>query len=1415
MRYTMALCMLAAILFPAAAAGDWYEDFDDGLLTGWTIVNPYVWGDDPVTIEASMDEWLSPIYSLKISGLEEHYVSGRATGPNPGIDVNQTYTIEFDFRYSDVHWYYLVAFEGVQLTIDKPSLRLKYWDDRNPAHHSLPDSPSFSSYCPADTWTHFEIVVYPYKEMYTVYADGVQIGSALYQTFNSGSHGFRVTEQGGQAPCEPDFISNGHYDNIAIYQGCPQTGSAPPVAANDHYSLGPSETETLFVLDNDASCTDTLIVSSLLTSGMLGSASIGPGDSTIIYTAPALPHFTDSFQYVVSDLSGQSATAYVTILGPSTPPVAVDDFDVTDEDVAVELWPLLNDHDPDGDPIVVSSAVVLTGGGRATISQDDQSILYEPGANFFGQARLLYRVRDPFWKEAAATITVDVAPIPDPPKAFPDVLDVHRDVARVLYPLRNDKEYDGDPLFLIGLDTMATLGLVSIDPGDSTVSYIPPPDYEGEDWFSYEISDGVDGTDIGYCHVFVTSPDPDSSFVNIVVCPVGDGGASVQVVDWAGFVWPDVEVTVDLSNPVLMDSLLWCSDTVLTAWSDSTDAEGVAVIPIDLAGTAWDGAQVYVDWGVGPEPLGVTYPVAGLDLNRDGTVNDADADIMAPFLMLGIYDPRMDYNGDGQGTGVTDGAIFTYHYNLQHSCANPAPVAVDDTVTCPVDEAITVHALGNDYDPEGDPLVLTEVENYGYGWAEIDPGDTTITYYSPGYWGPPSYEGPDSFHYQVNDGRGHWEWATVQVTVGPVGNQPPNAAADHAETDVDVPVTVFVLANDTDPDGDPLTVSALVLDLTDGSAEIDAGDTTVTYTPPPGFAGADTLDYVASDGNGGLDTARVTITVWEAGNRRPVAVNDTTVTAEDQFVTVPVLINDTDPDGDPLFIAGLISQATLGQAVVDAGDTTTTYTPPLNFHGTDAYDYVVTDGNGGIDTATVLVTVTPVNDPPVAVDDEAEAEMNVPVAVLVLANDVDVDGDALTVGAVLTGATLGEAAIDAGDTTVTYTPPEDFAGVDTFLYVADDGNGGLDTATVTVAVIEPNLAPLALDDVAAALIDAELRVHVLANDSDPNQDTLQVVSLDLALTSGFAEIDTLGLTVVYTPPPGFSGFDTFGYTITDGRGEFDDATVTVSVTGPPDPAHSTWCLVACLAGEETSTIAVRDSSDLPIMGAAVRLDLSGPEPQTELNFCGLAGVPDILAATDLSGNAALELRCGGGVTGGIRVTAFFRGVEHELAASASMAAYDLDADLQMTPADFMLFQERFATMDPRVDYNCDGIASILDVAKFTPHLQAGHSCVVTGIADDRSFDPMRPVLAAPRPNPFTASITLAYTLPEAGPVALTVHDILGRRVAVLEAGWLSEGVHAAVWDGRDTHGVALPSGIYFVRLGAGDVVQTRKFVRIR
>jgi VCBS repeat-containing protein len=291
-------------------------------------------------------------------------------------------------------------------------------------------------------------------------------------------------------------------------------------------------------------------------------------------------------------------------------------------------------------------------------------------------------------------------------------------------------------------------------------------------------------------------------------------------------------------------------------------------------------------------------------------------------------------------------------------------------------------------------------------------------------------------------------------------NAPPVAQNDAYALDEDTALVVLgpgILGNDSDLEGSPLSV-ALVAGPAHGTLALGA-DGSFSYTPNANFNGGDSFTYKVNDGDLDSNVATVLLTIAPV-NDAPVAGNDAATTDEDTPVVINVLANDTDVDGDTL--SPVVVQAPTHGTLGLNADGSLTYTPHLNFNGTDSFTYAASDGALASDVAVVGLTIAAVNDAPSASDDSLTIDEDVSVTGNVLVNDTDVDGDALS-AVLVDGPAHGTLALSA-DGTFTYTPNANFNGTDGFTYRASDGSLQSGFASVALTVAPVNDAPVAEDD---------------------------------------------------------------------------------------------------------------------------------------------------------------------------------------------------------------------------------------------------------------------------------------------------------------------------------------------------------------
>ena len=926
-----------------------------------------------------------------------------------------------------------------------------------------------------------------------------------------------------------------------------------PIAANDVATTSEDTPVTIALLANDRDPDgDPLRVTDA--SAGSGAVFINP-NGTITYTPGANFNGTDTITYQISDGNGGIATAtvIVTVTPVNDPPIAVNDLASTNEDTPVTIGVLVNDSDRDRDRLTVTAANAPNG---TVVINPNGTITYTPNANFNGTDTITYTISDGNGGTSTATVTVTVDPINDVPVARPDSAMTLEDTQVTIAALTNDSDPDGDPLTI--LSATSPNGTIVINP-DGTLVYTPNPNFNGVDTITYTVSDGNGG--------FATTT------ISVTVGAVNDAPTTTPIAPQLNVDAAPVTLPIAANFSDLDGDPISFAATGLPAGLTINAATGVISGTIDRAASQLNGGVYSVtvtasdgrggtisqtfgwtvtnpapiatnDNATTPEDTPVTIAVLANDRDPDGdalTVTAATAPngtaVINPNGTI-TYTPNLDFNGvDTITYTISDGNGGTATATLTVGVAviNDAPVSTPIVAQANLDGApITLPVAANFSDLDGDPLAFTAIGL---------PAGLTINPASGVISGTidRSASQTDAGVYRVTvtaaDGQGG---ATSQTFTWTITNPAPVAVNDNATTAEDTPVTVAVLTNDNDPDGDPLTVTTAT--AANGTVVINPNGT-VTYTPNANSNGTDVITYTTSDGNGGTATATATIVVSPV-NDAPLATPDAVTINEDTPVTIPVLANDRDADGNPLTVTAATSPN--GTIVINP-DGTIRYIPNANFNGVDTITYTVSDGQGGFATSTVTVTVTSVNDAPVAVNDVDSTLEDTPVTLPVLGNDRDPDGNPL----IITAATSPNGGVVINpDGTITFTPALNFNGPATITYTISDGNGGTAMATVTVNVTAVNDPPVARPDAGMTNEDTPLRLSPLVNDTDVDGNPLTVSAA--SAVNGTVVINADG-TITYTPNANFNGTDIITYQISDGRGGFSTATISVTVAPINDP----------------------------------------------------------------------------------------------------------------------------------------------------------------------------------------------------------------------------------------------------------------------
>ncbi|PHS01326.1 MAG: hypothetical protein COA80_02365, partial [Leeuwenhoekiella sp.] len=458
--------------------------------------------------------------------------------------------------------------------------------------------------------------------------------------------------------------------------------------------------------------------------------------------------------------------------------------------------------------------------------------------------------------------------------------------------------------------------------------------------------------------------------------------------------------------------------------------------------------------------------------------------------------------------------------------------------------------------------------------------------------------GQDSFTYEVCDGGSPraCDQADVVIQVLPVGgpeNAAPVANDDTAITEAGIPVDGNVLSNDFDPDGDTITVTGNT-QPTNGSVVVNP-DGSFTYTPEPGFVGEDSFTYTVCDsGNPALcSEGKVTIEVVADTANIVVANDDAYFGFIGDEITGNVTDNDSDPEGDSFTVTGNTAPA---HGTVEIGtDGSFTYTPEMGYSGADQFTYTITDAQGATDTATVYISIDPSenggNDI-LAINDINDTFEGQAVSGDVGTNDENPDGPAGSeVYTIVTQPANGTLVFNE-DGTYTYTPNDGFIGQDSFTYEVCDGGSprACDQADVVIQVIPfpttTNDPPVANDDTNVTEVGVPIEGNVLSNDFDPDGDPITVTS-NTDPEHGTVVMNPDG-TYTYTPDPGYSGQDSFEYTVCDNGDPQACATGTVTIEVIADTGNTTVANDDAYYGELNS----------PVSGNVLDND-SDPEGQTQ------------------------------------------------------------------------------------------------------------------------------------------------------------------------------------------------------------------------
>jgi uncharacterized delta-60 repeat protein len=682
------------------------------------------------------------------------------------------------------------------------------------------------------------------------------------------------------------------------------------------------------------------------------------------------------------------------------------------------------------------------------------------------------------------------------------------------------------------------------------LTYAPAPDFHGLDSFTFVASIG-------------TAVSPEAT-VTITVVPVNDAPEAVAS-DLETDEDVEVEVTLAGSDvdgdplefrvvtPPLHGTLRGTPPTLVYAPEpdfhgtdrfefvahDGTVDSAPATVSISVA--AVNDAPLALGGEFTTEedtPAAVT--LAGTDVDGDPlvyrvVVQPAHGTLSGTPPAL-TYTPAPDYHGPDTFTfvandGTVDSAPATT--SIVVNAVNDPPVAVAQSIGTVEDTPAAVTLVGTDVD--GDTLVYRVVTPPEHGTLTGTPPALT-------YMPAADYHGPDAFAFVANDGTVDSAPATVAIVVTGA-NDPPVAAAQSITTVEDTPVAVTLAG--TDVDGDAL-VYRVVGQPEHGS--LTGTPPALTYTPAADYHGPDTFTFVANDGT--VDSAPATVSISIAPvNDPPVAAGQTITTPED--TPVAVTLAGTDVEGDTL-VYRVVTQPEHG--TLAGTPPALTYTPAADYHGPDAFAFVANDGVADSAPAMVAISVTPVNDAPVATSLDLATDEDVAVALTLAARDVDGDDLAFRIENPPAHGTLSGTAPE-----LVYRPEANYHGTDSFTFLANDGTEDSAPATVTITISPVDDAPVldaATPSGRRVVSEGETVAFVVAA-TDADGDTL---TLDVTPVPPGASFDPVSGAFSWTPAWFDAGEHVLLLSAGDGRlSDIRELTIVVTaLDGDGDGLPDTW-----------------------------------------------------------------------------------------------------------------------------------------------------------------------------------------------------------------------------------------------------------------
>ncbi|ATH07825.1 hypothetical protein BIY24_07640 [Halobacteriovorax marinus] len=937
-------------------------------------------------------------------------------------------------------------------------------------------------------------------------------------------------------------------------------------------------------------------------------------DRDCAYTPNANFNGSDSFTYRAYDSETNSvsdATVTLNIAAINDAPVlASGQVETVNEDTTLNFT-LNAATDIDLDTLSYSVVSTTTSGVLSCGGAEGRTCTYNPNTNFNGSDSFTYKANDSTADSNTVSVNITINPINDAPTLTATQTVSTQEDNVLNFSLNAGSDVDGDTLNYIIISNPVAGTLNCVEGTSRACTYTPDNNDNGTETFTYKVNDGNADSPSATVTINISAENDPPVVANAQSFTTNEDTAINFTIDDATDIdIPSQTISYKLITPPSNGTLTNCitatySTDLTCTYTPNSNFNGSDSFTYRANdGVTDSSSDQTISFTINPVNDAPTLAAtSSVSTNEDTVLNfnltagsDVESSPLSYIIVSNPSDGTLSCSG-GTSTACTytpapnqNGTrTFTYKVNdgeldsttstvtITINAVNDAPVMLADQSFTTNEDILYSVTLNGATDQETATGSLTYkittqptngvlancIDNVSWN------GDI-ICDYTPNS----NFNGSDSFSYKAYDGAlESATTSTVSITINAVNDAPTLAATQSEATNEDTALN-FNLDMGSDVDGD--TLSYIIVSSTSNGTLTCSGGTArdCSYTPNANYHGSDSFTYKVNDGALDSTTNTVTITINAVNDAPTLAATQSESTNEDTVLNFNLNAG-SDLEGDTLNYI-IVSSTTDGILNCTEGTSRScTYTPNLNFNGSDSFTYKVNDGQYDSTISTVTITVAPVNDAPVKANDQSIATNEDTAHGFTLNAGSDVDGDALTYIIV---ANPSNGLLSCTDRSCTYTPNANYNGADSFTYkVNDSALDSVANTTVSITVNSVNDRPVMASDQVFSTDDNVTLSLTLSNATDIDGDTLgyKIITspsngtLSNCITSGAYSSD---LTCDYNANANFNGTDSFTFIANDGT--IDAATtqtVTINVSDKTPPAAPALNLASALYTNSTAT----------------------------------------------------------------------------------------------------------------------------------------------------------------------------------------------------------------------------------------------------